>query len=278
VAENFLAATAIAKRQTPGIMVSMLTYETVPDSSSLLIGTIGKRRYRINKPIQEQFVGELPNTITGAPFSALAVPQDPDDWTLYSKMRSTRSLISGTTIVFGCLDNESAYLSAGQLGLWREYRRNLVVEEQSLYSGWQSLNTWAKSWLTIGNPSTNAEAEGPTVQNATLLRVVPTPQYLLSTASTYSQCIQDELGNHAVRLVFYARTVQKALRKLRDRISLVSIHISALLAVLFSGIIFCSVRWEKRRWFLFHGARPPKSTAQALWACLLEAGSGSALA
>lgn len=258
-------------------MVSMLTYETVPESIQLLDGETDERPYCLVEPAQEEFVGQSPRLITGTPFSALAVALDPDNWALYPKRRSALPLVTGTTIVFGCVDNESAYLSAGQLGYWQEYRRNLAVEAQSLYSDWRSLNASAERWLTIGNLCTDTETEGSKLQNATQLRVGPTPHYLLFTPSTYSRCIQDELGNHAVSLVFYARRVKKALRKLRDRICLVSVHISALLAALFSGIIFCSVRWEKRRWFLFHGARPPKSTAQAMWTCLLEACSGSAL-
>jgi hypothetical protein len=37
-------------------------------------------------------------------------------------------------------------------------------------------------------------------------------------------------------------------------------HILLVIRRLISSSIrlFCSVRWEQRRWFLFHGARPPK--------------------
>jgi len=35
--------------------------------------------------------------------------------------------------------------------------------------------------------------------------------------------------------------------------------------------LFCSMRWERRRWFVRHGARPPKKTVQVIFSLFTEA-------
>jgi hypothetical protein len=49
-------------------------------------------------------------------------------------------------------------------------------------------------------------------------------------------------------------------------------------AVFFAVSFFCSVPWERRRWFLHHGARPPKQTVQAILSLFTGACSGSLIA
>jgi hypothetical protein len=53
-------------------------------------------------------------------------------------------------------------------------------------------------------------------------------------------------------------------------------RISAIFALVrkvtsFGISFFCSVRWERRRWFVRHGARPPKETVQATLSLITEA-------
>lgn len=58
-----------------------------------------------------------------------------------------------------------------------------------------------------------------------------------------------------------------------------STRISAIKKWLFSAVsIFCCLRWECRRWFVHHGARPPKSLAQVTTSLFAGACSSLVLA
>jgi len=76
-----------------------------------------------------------------------------------------------------------------------------------------------------------------------------------------------------------ARRLYKRLRRCRRELR----RNSALIAILqkaagSAGRFFCCVRWERRRWFLHHGARPPKATAQAILSLFAGACSGPLIA
>jgi len=172
---------------------------------------------------------------------------------------------------------ESAPLLVGQLGQWQEYRQTLNTKARFVAHHLRSLDMFAWPWLGH-NPWNVDETDDTASTESGLLNFCSPSVHLPYAPSTYYRSIQDELYNHVVSVVLNARTfLRKMLSTFRDRIRLASVVIAVLCTAVSSPLLFCSVRWEKRRWFLFHGARPPKSTAQAMWACLPEARSGSIL-
>jgi hypothetical protein len=174
---------------------------------------------------------------------------------------------------------ESAPLLAGQLGQWQEYRGALTTKARFVAHHLRSLEVLQWPWNGINHVGTYAGTDDTNSPDSEELNLCVPSFYQPYSPSMYFESIQDELFNHVVSVVLHARTfLQGVLSALREGIRLVSVLIGTLLAAIFSANIFCSVRWERRRWFLFHGARPPKFTAQVMWACLLEACSGSALA
>ena len=210
---------------------------------------------------QLEILGTLPDLLIGSARSLpnLIMPPCVDNWQAHPDLNLNNVLV-------------------GQVGLWQEYRQNLKVKAQSLYIDLQSLETLHDHWLTIGNPSVSAAAVDPTLLHASQQTFSSYSFYQPYTPSAYCRVVQDELLTYVVGAFVDARAyLEKALKTFRERIRLVSVLIAILRVVAFLANIFCSVRWEKRRWFLFHGARPPKSPQQVMWACLPEACSGSAL-
>jgi hypothetical protein len=111
---------------------------------------------------------------------------------------------------------------------------------------------------------------GPSVPFPSLC---PVPEY-----STYFESVLDELQVFACAVRTVVRDFLRAwdlkfalaIRFIQSRLSARFRCLSRLVT------FFCSVSWPKRRWFLCHGARPPKK--QATLDPFLEACSGSAFA
>jgi hypothetical protein len=79
--------------------------------------------------------------------------------------------------------------------------------------------------------------------------------------SAYFHGVVDELEKAACAI---SSVVRAMAWELRDRVAIVGRAIQHRLYILFHflsdvAMVFCSVSWPKRRWFLCHGARPPKS-------------------
>jgi len=79
-----------------------------------------------------------------------------------------------------------------------------------------------------------------------------------------------------------ARRTQTALYEQLSEVSRKLRRVNDVVAIIGDGHPqiprFCSVRWERRRWFLHHGARPPKQTVQAILGLFTGACSGSPIA
>jgi hypothetical protein len=165
----------------------------------------------------------------------------------------------------------------GQLGQWQEYRHTLTTRARSLANHLRALDTLVWPWLGL-NQETGTGPDATPPPDSDLLNFYSPSLHQPYAPTTYHQSIQDELYRHAVSIVLNARTfLEKVLARCWDGIRRASVFVDILFAAISSPILFCSVSWEKRRWFLVHGARPPK-VAQAIWARLPEACSGSALA
>ncbi len=93
--------------------------------------------------------------------------------------------------------------------------------------------------------------------------------------SQYFHGVQQELVSFVCEIQVELRKALTALDRLLGCIDHVLLVIRRFVS---SNIrLFCSVRWEQRRWFLFHGARPPK-TVQGILDFFIGVCSGSSLA
>jgi hypothetical protein len=264
---------ADSKRVNSRYDEDMLTYE--PDLGAQILRDLEEASHEF---IASQFVGMVPSLVGRADgsLSDLIMMQGSGSYLMIEAKKATECPILPTS---SHVAHESAHLSMGQLGQWQEYRQELTIRARSLSSNLQSLDMLMWRGRGISNVWTATGTEDENSHDPDQLDVRAPSLHQPYAETAYFRSVQDELYCHFVSFVLQARTfVKKALTKYRDRIRVVSVVISTLHAVVFSPIIFCSVRWEKRRWFLLHGARPPKSTARAMWACLPEACSGSSLA
>ena len=168
-------------------------------------------------------------------------------------------------------------LSVGQLGQWQEYYQSLRTKARFVADQLRSLDIvyWACDDIPC---NVRKENETESTEPGLLDFCSPSldPPYALNT---YCRSIQDEFYSHIVSVVLKAREfLYKTLNAVQLTIRLAGFVVAVLRAAASSPLIFCSVSWEKRRWFVFHGSRPPRSTVQTVWTRLPEAYSGSALA
>jgi len=89
----------------------------------------------------------------------------------------------------------------------------------------------------------------------------------------------EDMFQEAARCILRVIEYRDFLQKLLHRASVVlSIRFKAIFNAIYPVSLFCSVSWERRRWFLHHGARPPKPMVQAILGLFAGACSGSPIA
>lgn len=177
----------------------------------------------------------------------------------------------------GTLAHEYAHLLVGQMGLLQEYRHDLAAKARLLVRNLGKIDA-AESELQGHCP---ASMMGPVASSSfnlcsTLVNVCapsfqgPFPQ------TQYFHIVRDELFSWICETRIAVRKALTALDRLLGCVDhfLLEIRKSASSKIR----LFCSVCWEKRRWFLYHGARPPKVTVQAILGLFAGACSGSHLA
>jgi hypothetical protein len=77
--------------------------------------------------------------------------------------------------------------------------------------------------------------------------------------------IQEEIQAFLANAISETRSaLQSAMLWFQKALDFVCRNLAVILAVVFFPAIFCSVCWENRRWFLFHGARPPRAANEAM--------------
>jgi hypothetical protein len=105
---------------------------------------------------------------------------------------------------------------------------------------------------------------------------VSAPSLHLPQPESYERRITaEELG---LLLADVAATTRAKARSMRRVLRSVTEAITIVREVAFKEIaVFCSLRWERRRWYLHHGARPPRAS-QAIWSLFAGARSGPAIA
>jgi hypothetical protein len=95
----------------------------------------------------------------------------------------------------------------------------------------------------------------------------------------FSSIVQEVLAQ-VVSIAHYSRNVlQQRLSQCKRELRRTSALVVIIEKAAFSAVsFFCCVRWERRRWFLHHGARPPKQPVQAMLSLFTGACSGSLIA
>jgi hypothetical protein len=153
----------------------------------------------------------------------------------------------------------------GQQGDLQEYRSVLVAASRAVMHQLQWLNS-ADRWL-ISTSESAAVEPGINVCSPSLQGTYWPSQYFES--------VQQELVSFVCEIQVELR---KTLTDLDRRLGCIDHVLLVIRRFISSNVrLFCSVRWEQRRWFLFHGARPPK-TVQWVLDFFIGVCSGSSLA
>jgi hypothetical protein len=165
------------------------------------------------------------------------------------------------------MPNELVSLYVDHLGELREYKA-LVVE---------TLQTLAQKVIWLGPDESIPPLIVPySCAVETTVNVLPPSLQRLYWPSQYFNSVQDELDRFVCETQIELRN---ALTSLDHLLGCVDHFLSTIRKFLFRSIRrFCSVCWEKRRWFLLHGARPPKIVVAVTTGLFAEACYGSILA
>jgi hypothetical protein len=174
----------------------------------------------------------------------------------------------------GNIAPESAQLFAGEVGQVQEYRHDLAQRIKSLDEDLQAPSEWCPSAINFvlvtgfENPAT-AYCIDPysTKLNVRAPSLHPPIEY-----SRYSNSVLDELYTVDCEKRISVRKAVTWLDRLLGYVDHVILVIRKFASILVC--LFCSVCWEHRTWFLYHGARPPRANIKAIMSLFVEACSG----
>jgi hypothetical protein len=170
------------------------------------------------------------------------------------------------------------FILVDQLDELQDRRRELTVQARSVINDLRSVNVLASQLNTLPVSASALRSGWAQAQNNQ-----PT---LWATSQHSSEAIQefvsvqDDLCAYVVsvarlnreRLEGTLAQYRWQLRRISDLIAIIQRARLSLVSV------FCSVQWEQRRWFLFHGSRPPRQPVQAIMGLFAGACSRSLLA
>jgi hypothetical protein len=182
---------------------------------------------------------------------------------------------------FGCMAKPSAvapYGGANQLGELQEYRHALDAATRSVTKDLEDLDflIWTSANIVVGQVK-QYDVEVPDPEGH-LLDVHAPSLEMLDGHHRYS--LHHELWHY---LLHTACTVRVALEQTLSLFQVERQCVTRAIAAcarLVPAVIkfFCCLSWERRRWFLQHGAHPPKASRTAFADPFSRACSGSLLA
>jgi len=173
--------------------------------------------------------------------------------------------------------HDSAHHYVGLVAQAEDYRNQLAQQIRELSRNLVNLqyDTLAE-WAGVSAVNTSVGFQDPhrsnVIDHSSAYQInVRVPSFHLLYSGMQSRSVQDEL------FAFIAETaVRKALTALDRTLGCVEHFLGVVRKATFSSVrFFCCVCWEKRRWFLFHGARPPKLTVHSILNPFSEACSGA---
>lgn len=191
--------------------------------------------------------------------------------------------LAGLTI--STLARESMHLIVGQIGPLQEYRHGLATNARSLVLDLQKIETSVIDLQNVETTVIALDGFGPTV-----LPVAPYSSGIYSAPvdacvpslkgrfalTQYFDVVRDELFTLNCETRIALRKALTAVDRLLGCVDHVILEIRR--SALSNIRLFCSVSWEKRTWFLYHGARPPKTSVQVILGLFAGACSGSRIA
>jgi hypothetical protein len=151
---------------------------------------------------------------------------------------------------------ETGYAWAGQIGELQQYKRSLKTTARCVSQALQSL---ASDELIM---TADGALQPIGLELASTQLNVSAPPALRTVSTQYSTVVLDALNTWFCEFRVVARN---ALNWIDELLRCVARVLSVAFRYVSSPIrFFCSVRWERRRWFLYHGTRPPRPTVQAI--------------
>jgi hypothetical protein len=171
--------------------------------------------------------------------------------------------------------HDFALLSGEEIGLLQSFRQRLIAEAGFIHRNLESIETLLGPHLSPCGA----------VRDINVTKICSAAELGVSSdmgqvpKSPYNGPVQQEFLSHTFSSFIRIQSLLwSLLLEVRKVVRLIDLVLSGLRSSGVFPVIFCSVPWEKRRWFLFHGARPPKSNAKAMWTRLSGVRSGSHLA
>jgi hypothetical protein len=180
------------------------------------------------------------------------------------------------------------YLHVGQFAQVLDYRQALESKSLRLMETLGYTTTWVSNCGSAISESLGTFPSRLGIFNGPIGSYVSTspPQDLIDVHAPSlhpsSGALQTGFFGHVQDICSYlwvlVCTVREALHEqllvLKRELRRVTTIVAILQRAACSVALFCSVSWERRRWFLYHGSRPPKPTAQAILSPFVEACSG----
>lgn len=163
----------------------------------------------------------------------------------------------------------SDYMCVSQLGWSQEYSQTLKRAARSITQDLQSFDSLSWEYTSSAPPSEFGWSEEWTAFCLSLIEpnlCAPSLHLPYRQASPYFVSIQDDIWAYVTSIARKACFVlYHKLSRCKRELRRINAVVAILRKVAFSGVsFFCSVRWERRSWFLRHGAHPPKQTVQAI--------------
>jgi hypothetical protein len=180
------------------------------------------------------------------------------------------------------------YLHVGQFAQVLDYRQTLESKSLRLMVALGYTTAWVSNFGSAINESLGTFPAGLGIFNEPIGSYASTspPQDLIDVRVPslqgpygalqpgYFGGVQDICSYLWVLACTVRDALQKQLLVLKRELRRVTAVVAILRKARRSVTFFCSVRWERRRWFLHHGARPPKASARAILSLFAEACSG----
>jgi hypothetical protein len=179
-----------------------------------------------------------------------------------------------TSYVFASDVAPQSEFAYGQLSGLQEYSQKLKQAVRTITQELESLDTRLWKYPTYQNiAQTNSPEEWAAWTTQPNL-LAPSLNLPFTQGALYFGSIQEDVWAYVVSI---DRKVSEFLHCRQRRLQWALCQVNEAVAVILNKIacsvtgFFCGMRWERRRWFLRHGARPPKKRLQAISSLFPEA-------
>jgi hypothetical protein len=160
--------------------------------------------------------------------------------------------------------SDFAILSGRNIATLQEYRQDLITEAGAIHRDLKSIGRLLWS-CAFGLSFCGTTADIELTKSSAAELGVSSEMGGVALNSCYGSVLHEFVGQ-SVGAFALIHILLENLLLIRTAVRGIDSELSAFRSSACFLAIFCSVLWEKRRWFLLHGARPPKRNEQAMWA------------